>query len=473
MGQEINRTAFDAADFDRFHDRLRAETGYLADIAAQGLLSRDGYVIGFEVEAWLLDHGFYPKPDNERFLAALDHPLAVPELSRFNVELNCEPLALTGNALARANAALTDLWRHCNHVAHGMDVNMVMIGTLPIIRDADLTLANMTPQRRYAALNAEILRRRDGRPLSVDISGEEHLVSEHRDVMLEAAATSFQIHLKTPAALAHRFYNASIMASAPLLAAAVNAPFLFRKSLWQETRIPLFEQAVGVTNRAGTHGRVTFGTGYLESSMVEALTENLAAYPVLLPMLFDEPEHTLAHLRLHNGTVWRWNRPLVGFEADGTAHLRIEHRPLPAGPTIIDMIANTAAYVGLVRQMVDSGFDERAGLSFSDATANFYAAARDGLEAEVVWPEAGLTKVRDLLLDNLIPAARRGLDAFGIAAADRDLYLGIVEARVRSGQTGAAWQRAELSRRNGDFRDMMASYCDRQRGGAPVHQWEL
>jgi gamma-glutamyl:cysteine ligase YbdK (ATP-grasp superfamily) len=473
MGEEISHSLFGPDDFRRFGDRLREETRLFSDLSATGRLSQDGFVVGFEIEAWLLDHGFFPHPVNERFLETLSHPLVVPELSRFNVEMNCEPLSLTSDVLRRATAALTDLWTRCNAVAHSLDTNMVMIGTLPIIRDKDLTLANMSPLKRYEALNNEILRQRGGRPLVVEIDGEEHLHLEHRDVMLEAATTSFQIHLKTPARLAHRYYNASIMASAPLLAACVNAPFLFRRALWPETRIPLFEQSIPLTDRNGLHGRVSFGSGYLASSLFEALAENLDAYPVLLPIVFDEPPEAFRHLRLHNGTIWRWNRPLVGFEAGRTPHLRIEHRTLPAGPTIIDMIANAACYFGLVRHFVDTGFDEGSGLSFADATANFYSAARYGLDAQLVWPSVGRVGARALLLDELIPAAHRGLAAFQVDEDDRDLYLGIVESRARSGQTGAAWQRAERNRCGDDFRELMSVYCERQRSAAPVHQWEI
>jgi hypothetical protein len=232
MGEEISSSNFDLADFNRFGECLRTETDIFSSLVRNKRLSEDGFVIGFEIEAWLLDHGFTPNPVNEQFLKELAHPLVVPELSRFNVELNCEPLVLSGDTLRRASAALSNLWAHCNNVAHGLDTNMVMIGTLPIIRDEDLTLSNMSPLKRYEALNNEILHQRGGRPLVVDIDGEEHLHRVHHDVMLEAATTSFQIHLKTPASIAHRYYNASIMASAPLLASCVNAPFLFGHDLW-------------------------------------------------------------------------------------------------------------------------------------------------------------------------------------------------------------------------------------------------
>jgi hypothetical protein len=472
MGEEISSAFFGEEDFRRFDERLREETKLLEGLCASGRLSEDGFVAGFEIEAWLLDHNFFPSPINARFLKTLSHPLVVPELSRFNVELNCEPLPLSHDFLSRAEAQLSGLWDQCNRVAHSLDANMVTIGALPVIRDEDLNLANMSELKRYEALNTELLRQRGGRPLVVDIEGEQHLRSVHGDVMLEAATTSFQIHLKTPAKAAHRYYNASIMASAPILAAGVNSPYVFGLDVWQETRIPLFEQAVPLTDFDGRRGRVTFGAGYAETSLFELMAENLASYPILLPILFDAPAEELRHLRLHNGTIWRWNRPLVGFEADGTAHVRIEHRPLPAGPTMIDMIANAALYFGLVRSMVDTGFDEYGGLAFEDAQENLVKAARSGLKAELAWPGCGPIDARTLLLKELIPAAHRGLSAFGVDDDDRELYLDIIETRVRTGQTGAAWQRAALEKRGGDLREMMSAYCEGQRSGLPVHQWE-
>jgi len=464
MGEEIERIRFTAADFETFQGRLRAETDLLLGLDARRGLCEDGFAIGFEVETWLLDHGGYPSPINVAFLEALADPLVVSELSRFNVEFNCDPLPMTGNALSRAEASLTDIWRRCNGVAHGMDANVILIGTLPTLRDADMSLDNLSPMKRYKALNREAIRQHGG-PLVVDIEGEQRLQTTHRDVMLEGATTSFQVHLKTPARLAHRYLNASMMVSGPVLAAGVNAPYVFGLDLWRETRIPLFEQAVPLTDHSGQHGRVTFGAGYAKSSMAELLACNADDYPALLPMVFDEPPEAMRHLRMQNGTIWRWNRPVVGFEPGGRPHYRIEHRILPSGPTMVDMIANAAFYLGLVRAFVDSGFV----LPFADAHANFYAAARHGLDARFAW--AGREIAAPHLVVELLREARRGLAAFGVDQADQDLYLGVVEARVTSGQTGAAWQRAALARRGGDLQEMMSAYCESQRSAVPVHQW--
>jgi gamma-glutamyl:cysteine ligase YbdK (ATP-grasp superfamily) len=472
MGEDIRASRFTEHDFAQFAIRLRDETEYANRLFESHGFSNAGYMLGFEVEAWIVDHNYFPASINQRLLETIAHPLVVPELSRFNVELNCEPLALSVNVLDLAHDALTRLWSKCNAIAHQLDANMVMIGTLPTIRDDDLTLPNMSPLNRFYALNDEVLRRRGGRKLRVNIAGRDHLLSEHADVMLEAATTSFQIHLKTPAALAHLYYNASVAASGPILAACGNSPFLFGKSLWDETRIPLFEQAVDVPCAHRDVSRVTFGSGYLERSMRDLFNENLNEYPVLLPIAYDDLASKMHHLRLHNGTIWRWNRPLIGFDADGAPHLRIEHRILPAGPTIRDMIANTAFYLGLVHSLATLGDDGAGGLSHDEARRNFYAAAQRGLEAKLSWPGVGTIAADRLILDHLIEFARSGLDQLQIDQ-NRESWLDILEARVRNKQTGASWQRNALDARGRNIFELMAAYCERQRSGAPVHEWEL
>ena len=465
MGEEIEARGFSREDKAAFAARLAHETRLLHDSFAREEFSRAAPTLGFEIETWILDHSHFPAPINQQVLEALDDPLVVPELSRFNVELNCEPLALSGDVLSRALGDLTKLWARCNETAHRLDANLVMIGTLPTIRDVDMSLSNISPLNRYYALNREVLRQRRGLPLRVDIEGRDHLVSEHCDVMLEAATTSFQIHLKAPAQFSRAYYNASIAASAPVLAAAGNAPFLFGKALWEETRIPLFEQAVVAPGPP----RVSMGSGYATHSLYEVFEENLRVYEPLLPMAFDAAAKEFRHLRLHNGVIWRWNRPLVGFDADGAPHLRIEHRALPAGPTFVDMIANAAFYLGLAHALAVGCRLGTGGLAFDDAVSNFYAAARYGLDARLTWPGAGAIAADRLLLERLIPLAREGLADFDIA---EDGFLDVIEARVRTRQTGAVWQRRALEKR-GDLFSMMAAYCEGQRSGAPVHEWAV
>jgi hypothetical protein len=309
----------------------------------------------------------------------------------------------------------------------------------------------------------------------LDIHGHEHLNILHNDVMLESAATSLQLHLKVGVDDAVRYYNAAQIVSAPLVAAASNSPFLFGKDLWDETRIPLFEQSVEVGGFAGASRgpvrRVSFGTGYAKESLFECFVENEAHFPVLLPIDFDGPASEMRHLRLHNGTIWRWNRPLIGYDDDATPHLRIEHRVLPAGPTVLDCIANAAFFYGLVQALAAGAIPPETQLPFATARDNFYAVARDGLDAQIIWLDGRKLSVQTLLLDQLIPLARYGLGLLDIDPGDRDLYLGIVKARVRNACTGSAWQRAWVARYGNDMQALTQAYYERQQSGEPVHDW--
>jgi hypothetical protein len=475
VGQEIGRSHFEPADFARFEQRLADETRLFAQLERGHRLSQRCCTIGFEVEAWLVQRDYLPAPINTEYLAALDDPFVVPELSRFNVELNGTPQPLRGAAFSRLETELTHTWRHCLDMSQRMDSALVLIGILPTIRESDLTMANVSPLKRYEALNEQILRLRGGRPLTVDIRGAEHLHTTHTDVMLEAATTSFQLHVQVPAERAARLYNAALVASAPVLAACANSPFLFDRCLWAETRVPLFEQSVAVHEPGADPAlrRVSFGCGYLDGGLAELFEENRARFPVLLPMVSDGPIDRLAHLRLHNGTIWRWNRPLIGFDHDGMPHLRIEHRALPAGPSIVDMVANAALFTGVAGALHTREPPPERGLRFEQARANFYAAARDGLDATIAWTDAPAVDIRAVLLEQLLPLAQEGLCMFGVDGGDIVRYLGVIEQRVRRRRTGAAWQCAYVEKHGRDSRRLTAAYLENQRSGAPVHEWPL
>lgn len=469
MGEEIRAIRFTQGDEREFAARLRAETDVLSTWIDGGRCAGTGHVAGFELEAWLLDHAGFPYPANERLLALLANRLVVPELSRFNIELNGTPQPIGPGALAALETELDATWRRCVAAAHDIGGTVMAIGILPTIRERDLSIANVSPLKRYAALNARILAARGGRPLAIDIEGREHLALEHADVMLEAATTSFQVHLQAPADRAPRCYNASLILSAPMVAMSANSPFLFGCDLWDETRIPLFEQAVDTGGRQ----RVTFGSGYLESSPIEFFRENVALFPPLLPIVDRAPAEPLYHLRLHNGTVWRWNRMLVGFDAEGRPHLRIEHRVMPAGPTVLDMIANAAVYLGAAHCLANLPRAPESDLAFADARRNFYAAARDGLAAELVWLGGRRAGARSIVLGEVLPMAEEGLASLGVPEVERDRYLDVVAERVRSRRTGAAWQRAHAARHGRDFFRLVADYLEHQRSGMPVHEWEV
>lgn len=476
MGQEIDVEEFRPADFERFRARVAAETALLGQWMREGRLARESGIGGFEVEAWLIDGQCRPAPVNEAFLAQLNNPLVVPELARFNVEMNGTPQPLHGRALRVLEQELETTWQACRRCARSMDIDLAMIGILPTVQDQQLSLANMSRMKRYKALNEQVMRLRQGRPLRLDIHGEEHLESTHYDVMLESAATSFQIHLQVDPARAVRYYNAAHALAAPMVALSANSPYLFGKSLWQETRIPLFEQAVEVGGFGdaafGPMRRVTFGTGYARESLLECFAENLAHFPVLLPIDLSDDPAQFSHLRLHNGTIWRWNRPLIGFEQDDCPHLRIEHRVVPAGPTVTDSIANAAVFFGLIRVLAAADEPIEKQLEFTRARDNFYAAARDGLQAQFSWAGRRMS-AQTLLTETLLPLARTGLEISDIDTDSITRYLGIVEERVRSGRNGANWQRRFVATHGRDMAALTAAYVERQNSGRPVHEWDV
>ncbi len=476
MGQEIDEARFSRQDFTTFHQRLSEETALLAKWFKQDRFDPGPPVAGFELEAWLVDARLRPAPVNAQFIEHLGSPLVFPELATFNVEFNIEPLPLRGHILSRMADGLRQTWRQARRTAHEMQLELAMIGILPTVRDADLSPANLSAMNRYHALNAEILRLRGGRPLRLDIHGHDILRAEHGDVMLESATTSFQIHLQIPPQLAVRAYNASIIASAPLVAVSANSPYLFGHDLWAETRIPLFEQSVEVggyeENAHGPMRRVSFGSGYARATLQEVFTENLEHFPVLLPVLFDEPPERLAHLRLHNGTLWRWNRPLIGF-SDGRPHLRIEQRVTPAGPSIADTVANAAFFYGLCQALSQRPEAPETQLPFAIARDNFYAAARHGLDAHITWLDGNKQPAQSLLLKTLLPLAAQGLAALGIDRGDAEHYLGIIESRVKNACNGAAWQRAYVARFGPHMPGLLAAYLERQESGLPVHEWDI
>jgi hypothetical protein len=310
MGEEIDRRFFDAEDFSLFRSRLDEETALLSALFENNSFSRRGDVAGFELEVWLVDERGDPLPKNAEYLAQLNNPLVVPELAEFNVELNGSPTALRGRVFSRLHDELDATWRACQGAAEQLGCHLVTIGILPTVAESHLSSNFMSQMVRYQSLNDRVMALRDGKPLVLEIEGDSRLSTTHPDVMLEAAATSFQIHLQCRPDWAVRDFNASIVTSAPIVAASANSPYLFGHALWDETRIPLFEQAVDVGER--NSARVSFGSGYVRQSLLEIFEENQREHLILIPAVHDDPPNKFSHVRFHNGTLWRWNRPLSG-----------------------------------------------------------------------------------------------------------------------------------------------------------------
>jgi len=476
MGQEITTGHFNDEDFNVFAHRLQLETDRLAEWFENDKFSSHAPVAGYELEAWLIDQQANPSPSNDVFLKAAQSPLYTAELAQFNIELNVEPLTIESNFLSRFEKDFHQHWQHCKRVAEGLNARVLSTGILQTLQHEHLCLKNVSRLLRYQVLNEQVLLQRKGRPLRLDIIGHESLKCTHNDVMLEAAATSLQIHIQTPLALARHYYNASILISAPMVAISANSPYMFGRDLWSESRIPVFEQAVDIGGYNGASQgplhRVSFGSGYARHSLMECFIENQQHFPVLIPMNYSNDADRMQHLSLHNGTIWRWNRPLIGFDNDATPHLRIEHRVMASAPSVVDNIANMAFYFGLVQYYATHSVPADKQLDFSQARDNFYTTAQHGLENKVNWPGCDRCNMRHLILHQLLDKAQAGLQSLHLDTADIDKYLTIIQSRAERNQTGSQWQREFVARHGKDMRRLLETYYHNQQTGEPVHSWD-
>jgi CBS domain-containing protein/gamma-glutamylcysteine synthetase len=367
-------------------------------------------------------------------------------------------------------------------------MGVVLAGILPSMRKADLGLDNMVPSARYVQLNKIIAALKNGK-FEVSIKGLDELVVDHDSVMLEACNSSFQVHLQVSPDEFARMYNLAQIVAAPLMAVSANSPLLFGRRLWAETRIALFRQAVDDRTRLlhrETEARVSFGTRWVRKSIVEIYKEDIARFRALVGTDLDEAPLAmldrgeipqLKALRLHNGTIYRWNRACYGL-TDGKPHLRIENRIMPAGPSTVDEIANAAFWAGMMIEIAAREDDLTHRIDFDQAGANFYTAAREGIGSTFTWLDGEDIGARELILGRLLPLAEAGLRRQKVDDADVTKYLGVIEERVRTARTGARWA---LSSWN-SLRDratpaeranaIVAATVQRQLSGRPVAEWE-
>jgi CBS domain-containing protein len=488
VGDLAVHAATDPAEIQRFSRALLDDLEALERMCDEGLIERGVRRIGFEQEMFLVDRDGRPAPIAGQVLAELGDPTFTPEIGRYNLEHNVPAERLGPGAFRRLeddlNAAITRA--RAAAAAHGGEV--FLGGILPSIDYGDLKLANITPESRYYALN-EVIVGLSGGTVRTLIQGRDNLQVELDNVMLESCTTSIQVHLQVDPDEIASLYRAAQVVAAPMVAIAANAPILLQHRLWHESRIPAFEQAVDIRTpdhrRRGNWQRVHFGGDWVDESVLEIYRDQVARHRLLL--LTDTGESSLAvldrgevpklrALTLHNGSLYRWNRPCYGV-TDGVPHLRIEHRPLSSGPTILDEVANTALYVGLVEGFTRTMGDVRNLFAFSDIKANFISAARYGLGSTLRWTDSQPIAVRTLLKEQLVPLARQGLRAVGIETEEVDRYLGIIEERIASGTTGARWTldayEALSGYRNRGARSQALTrlIVSRQHQGIPVHRW--
>jgi CBS domain-containing protein len=466
-------------------DDLKALEKLLADNKFETGITR----IGAEQELCLIDYSLRPAMLATELLASLDDPHYTTELARFNLEVNLDPLELGGDCFAQFESSLVELLRRANKAAHRLGAKIILTGILPTIRESDITLENMTPNPRYMALN-EALRGTRGKDFSFYIQGIDELIASHATVLYEGCNTSFQVHYQIDPARFAAHYNWAQAVAAPVLSCATNSPLFLGKRLWRETRIALFHQSTDDRGLPSTYReqrpRVGFGHRWEKHSVVEYFQEVISRHRVLITPRIEQNALVelkegripkLKALSLFNGTVYPWNRPCYGITG-GKPHLRIESRFLPAGPTIVDEVANAAFWVGLMHGMPDDCADLPARMPFETAQGNFLGAARMGLGATIDWLDGESLPARKLIVDVLLPIARDGLRRAAVHDADADKYLSIIEERVASGKTGSQWilDSVERLKGEGSRHEAIAATTEgiyqRQKVGHPVHRWQ-
>jgi gamma-glutamyl:cysteine ligase YbdK (ATP-grasp superfamily) len=491
MGRDIQAIKISGEDRRKYRDKVRRSLDVFARMLRERRFDDNPSTVGQEIELNLVDSRGMPSMQNADVLEAIADPAWATEVGQFNLEINVPPRLLEGDSLATLEAELRADLNAADAKARSVGSHLVMVGILPTLGEDDVNEGSMSANERYKVLNEQIFASR-GEDMRIAIDGPEQLLTHTDSITPEAACTSVQLHTQvSPDAFAN-YWNAAQAIAGVQVALAANSPFLFGRQLWHETRITLFEQATDTRpdelKEQGVRPRVWFGERWI-TSVFDLFEENLRYFPALLPICEDEDPLAvldqgavpkLAEMSLHNGTVYRWNRPVYDT-AGATPHLRVENRVLPAGPSIADTVANAAFYYGLVRSLAEAQRPIWTQMSFTTAAENLHEAARHGLDAQLYWPGVGDTPVAELILRRLLPLAREGLGHWGVDTIHADRLLGIIEQRCLTGQTGAAWQIAtvaEITRHSGAdrpeaLRRMTQRYIEHMHTNEPAHTWPV
>jgi gamma-glutamyl:cysteine ligase YbdK (ATP-grasp superfamily) len=489
MGREIQAVKITGEDRRTYRAKLARSLDVFARMLRERMFETGPALVGQEIELNLVDEQGAPSMRNADVLAAIADPAWATEVGQFNLEINVAPRELSGDALAGLEGEIRDSLNAADKNAQGLGSRLAMIGILPTLSKSDVDAGALSASERYRVLNEQIFAAR-GEDMQIQIDGAEHILTHADSITPEAACTSVQLHLQVSPDAFASYWNAAQAVAAVQVALAANAPFLFGRQLWHETRITLFEQATDTRpdelKRQGVRPRVWFGERWI-TSVFDLFEENIQYFPALLPIVGDEDPLAvlergecplLAEMSLHNGTIYRWNRPVYGVSR-GRPHVRVENRVLPAGPSVADVMANAAFYYGVVRVLAESERPIWTQLSFVTAAENLHEAARNGMGARLYWPGLGEADVAELVLRRLLPMAYDGLGRWGVNPAHADRLLGIIEQRCLTGQNGAAWQIGTVARicenssadRAEALRQMTQRYIKHMHTNEPVHTW--
>jgi CBS domain-containing protein len=490
MGSQAVKAIVSLRERKEFLYHLLNDIKALDMMIREDVFEKDVQRIGAEQELCLVDKNFLPSNLALKVLEKINDKHFTTELALFNLEINLDPQELGGYCFSRIDKDLTKLISKADKVAHSIEENKIILtGILPTLKKSDLIFENITPHIRYMVLN-KILRDIRGDDFMLKIKGVDELIINHKSILFEGCNTSFQMHLQIPINQIVEKYNWAQVIAGPVLSISANSPLLLGRELWSETRIPLFQQSVDLRNRSyllrEQKPRVSFGTDWLKDSFIELYQDDVVRYTPLLMTEIDEDAvmklkkgevPKLQALNVHNGTIYRWNRLCYG-QNNGIPHMRIENRYIPAGPTIKDEVANTMFWVGLMQGMPEKYKDFHLKMSFKEVNGNFVNAARTGINTFFNWFGKGLS-AKKLILSELLPIAHDGLVKSGVALEDVEYYLNIIEKRTETRRTGAEWIKDSNRNlktnmtRNIANATMTAHMYKNQKGGKPVHEWEI
>jgi hypothetical protein len=493
MGDDVVGTGYTREQRQQYREKVRQCLDVFERMLSESSFEFERPLTGLEIELNLVDGDFAPAMVNAEVLERIADPDYQTELGQFNIELNVSPRPLPGDSAIHLEESLRRSLNAAQNRAVEAGASIIMIGILPTLMPEHFSTDWMSANHRYALLNESVFAAR-GEDLLIDISsptGPERVSAYADTIAPESACTSVQLHLQVSPQQFPAAWNAAQALLGPQLALGANSPFLFGRQLWAETRTELFLQATDTRSielkNQGVRPRVFFGERWI-TSIFDLFEENVRYFPALLPEVSDEDPVAvldagraprLQELRLHNGTIYRWNRPIYDI-VDGRPHLRVENRVLPAGPTVVDVMANSAFYYGAMRVLMEEDRPVWTKMSFATAESNFTECARRGLAGTLYWPGFGELPAEELVLRHLLPVAHEGLERWGVSQRVRDRYLGIIEDRCKSGRNGAEWQVAtvraleaggadRLSALNG----MLRRYAEGMHSNEPVHTWEV
>jgi CBS domain-containing protein len=490
MGDKNVTAEYDEQQLRTFTKAVLNDLQALEKMIAEGHLEDDARRIGAEQELFLIDSTMHPAPLSTKIIEAAQDSRLTTEIGLFNLEANLTPLEFKGDCLSRLEKELHEVINIVRNTAKNFAGDVVLCGILPTIQQSDLVSENLTPIPRYHELD-RVLTKLHGDNRVVHIKGLDELNLRMQNTFTEFCNTSFQVHLQSGIKNFVRDYNWAQAIAAPILASAVNSPLLLGHRLWHESRLALFQHSTDTRSDAikarSQPPRVTFGREWVKDSIFDVFHEDVTRFRIILTQGLEENSletlskggvPKLAAWRMHNGTIWRWNRACFGI-MNGKPGLRIEVRYLPSGPTVLDQMANSAFFLGLMTALPEEFGDVAERMSFDDAKSNFFSAARYGFKTQMSWLDGQSYSTSQLILEELLPRARRGLQMAEIDSADIEKYLGVIEERVQSGKTGARWMLDSLAamdkraKTNVRMRTLVKSMKKNQETNEPAHKWNL